>query len=60
MHICSEEVLMFMAAIPIVGLWWQRFRAWYHLKMSHKCHTAGCEDTHAEHKESHDDSRAES
>ncbi len=60
MHWCIHEQLMLMTAIPLIGLWFKKLHAWYHLKFNHKCHTNGCEDIHVEHKDSNDDSRSAS
>jgi hypothetical protein len=50
-HICADEILMIMMMIPFIGYFFNKIHVWYHEKINHKCHTEGCNETHAEHKE---------
>jgi hypothetical protein len=48
-HFCMDEVLLIMALIPFIGLWFAKLHAWYHVKFGHKCHEKTCSDVHMEH-----------
>jgi hypothetical protein len=39
-HICGDEILMLMAALPFIGAFFRRIHAWYHVKFKHKDHSA--------------------
>lgn len=48
-HICMDEILMFLAIFPFIGIYFRRVHAWYHAKFHHKCHEETCNAAHAEH-----------
>ncbi len=48
-HICMDEILMFMAMFPFIGVMFTKFHIWYHNKFTHKCHKTNCNETHIEH-----------
>ena len=51
-HFCMDEVLMIMAMIPFIGVFFRKCHAWWHSKFSHQCHhVTHCEEIHLEHKE---------
>jgi hypothetical protein len=55
-HICMDEILLFMAVFPFIGVTFQKTHAWYHKKFGHKCHhVERCEETHVEHEHKHDE-----
>lgn len=37
-HICMDEIIMFMAALPVVGFYLTKVHTWYHSKFNHKDH----------------------
>lgn len=37
-HICMDEILMFMAMLPFIGVFFRKIHAWWHAKFSHKEH----------------------
>lgn len=51
-HFCTDELIALMMIFPFIGILFKKIHAWYHTKIKHKCHTEGCNDTHAEHEES--------
>ena len=48
-HICMDEILMFMAMLPFIGVFFRKIHAWWHSKLNHKCHEKACDNTHTEH-----------
>jgi len=49
-HFCMDEVLMIMAMIPFIGIFFRKCHAWWHSKFNHQCHhVTRCEDTHVVH-----------
>lgn len=48
-HICMDEIIMFMAMIPFVGMFFRKIHAWWHQKFNHKCHQDACQEQHVEH-----------
>jgi len=48
-HICMDEILMFMAMFPFIGVIFARIHMWYHNKFTHKCHEPSCDDSHLDH-----------
>ena len=49
-HFCSDELLMLLSFIPLIGFWFAKLHAWYHVKFGHRCHHAvQCPETHLEH-----------
>jgi len=38
-----------MSAIPAVGIFFKKLHNWYHEKINHKCHQAGCDEHHLNH-----------
>lgn len=41
-HICMDEVVMFMAMIPFIGIFFRRIHAWWHVKFGNPCHVKMC------------------
>lgn len=37
-HICMDEILLFFAMFPFVGVAFHKLHAWYHKKFKHKDH----------------------
>lgn len=37
-HICHEEIMMFLAAFPFVGIAFHKAHMWYHAKFKCKHH----------------------
>lgn len=37
-HICIDEVLMFMAMIPFIGVFFRKCHLWWHNKFQHTAH----------------------
>ena len=37
-HFCQDELLMLMAAIPIIGMYFNKIHLWYHNKFKHHSH----------------------
>ena len=33
-HICPEEIVMFLATIPFIGVLFKKINVWYHSKTS--------------------------
>ena len=48
-HFCSDELLMILAMIPFIGIFFTKIHNWWHLKFGHKCHEKGCGSKHVEH-----------
>lgn len=51
MHWCQDETLAAMSTVPVVGYLFRKTHKWYHEKIHHKCHEAGCESEHLDHVE---------
>jgi hypothetical protein len=50
-HICMDEILLFMAMFPFIGVAFHKAHSWYHMKFGHGCHQdKHCDETHVEHK----------
>jgi hypothetical protein len=51
-HFCMDEVLMIMAMLPFIGVFFRRVHAWWHSKFNHQCHhVIKCEENHLDHPE---------
>lgn len=37
-HICMDEILLFFAMFPFIGVAFHKLHAWYHKKFHHKDH----------------------
>lgn len=37
-HFCMDEVLMFLAMIPFIGMFFRKLHAWWHKKINHASH----------------------
>jgi len=49
-HFCMDEVLMIMAMLPFIGVFFRRVHAWWHGKFNHRCHhVTRCDEHHLEH-----------
>lgn len=48
-HWCSDETMMLLTMIPFIGYYFKRVHTWLHVKLKHKCHEKGCNETHVEH-----------
>lgn len=38
MHFCQDELLMFMALLPFIGHYFDKWHAMFHVKKNHKDH----------------------
>jgi hypothetical protein len=48
-HFCQDELLMILAMIPFIGIFFRKIHIWYHAKFHHKCHEKNCDAEHPEH-----------
>lgn len=49
-HFCADEMLMLMAMIPFIGIFFRRLHVWWHSKFNHKCHhVTPCQEHHVDH-----------
>lgn len=37
-HFCADELIMIMAMVPFIGIFFKRLHVWYHSKFNHKEH----------------------
>jgi len=42
-HFCADELLMLMAMVPFIGMYFKRLHLWYHTKVKHKDHNGNKE-----------------
>jgi hypothetical protein len=43
MHFCSDELMVLLAAIPVIGLYFLKLKTWWHIKFNHnanECHSS--------------------